>query len=620
MSHRGDQDKTDDKMSGAAGLRPPVVHLTGEAGAQALADYMAHLLRTPEIAIADYEGTRVMPYMAALGQRLEGGHSQNAPAQPPFKVAKVDYHRLGGWDETPQTLYDTKRLSGMFNRIAADTGAILLSEVGIVSEDSLKMLSDRARARSDNVHFFSKGMEVAGYKYQLGFIQCQKPHNGASMAFAVMALDKRIIERLSPDIAVGMLDSLSHIATAGNHDVLHHLTSPLLNENISVQRVAPDYAAALNTLVQSYLTLDDNRPDGYESWALVSHAATWREMRQTPEAYNLQMQTNLYYDAVERLNAALIADDAGESVRHKVIDYLSTIGTYALMRIVPMNDPLMEQVLTRIEKMSPSDEATLAHYMRERYRNPLTQYPERADLPDLQALYLELLERPGFITRQTEVEIAATLSQNVRYEMEKPPSARYQELSGAGQISFIGSYVDATAEAQREILRYMKALGQVCFDESCCDGVPEYRRIFVMNEMRKTRQQTVATLFRVVQSYLHRHSDDEDFEQNVHRLGLLHFDGLRRQANKIGNETDQHGLAYQTARNYKAAGHDILGPEGIAPSWRQIKMWDLIRTLPMIAYMGSPAADDGPLSRMHRISETVDRAVVNIVGGLPEPF
>ncbi len=609
-------------MSGAAWLRAPVINLTGAEGVQALTDYMAHLVRTPEADVVDYEATRVMPYMAALGNRLQAAH-QNTPEQPPFKRAVVDYHQLGGWRVSPEALYDQKRLTGMFNQMAADTGTIILSEVGMASTDVLNLLSHSEQAQSGDIQFFSKGMDVNGFRYQLGFIQCYRPSDGASVAFPLMGLDKRVMEMFLPDDSINMLDSLSGMATAGNHDVLHHLTSTELNSNINRQRAEPDYAPSLNMLLESYLVFDDDRPHGYESWALVSHAATWRELRETPEAINLQIQTDRYYDAIERLNQALIEKNTGDVTRYRTIDYLSTIGAYSLLRIVPLTDPLMERVLMRMEKLSSSDDATLAWYMRERHRNAQTKYPERANLPDLQALYLALLERPGFVIRKTEMDIGAALAQNLRYELEKPVSARNPALMGAGRLNLNGPYEEAAPEMQSDMLQLMKALGQVHFDDGSVLAdlaeVPEYRRNFILNEMRNTREQTVTTLFRVVQAYLHGNPFEDDFQDNIHRLGIIHFDGLRRQADSIDHQSDPHSLAYQTARNYKAAGYDILGPEGTAPNWRQIKMWDLIRTLPMIAYMGSPAADDEHLSQMHRISETVDRGVVNIVGGVGKP-
>jgi hypothetical protein len=468
-----------------------------------------------------------------------------------------------------------------------------------------------------------------------------------------MGLDQNLMARIAPHNPTDLLDSLSAIATIANHDVLHQLTSTVVSESITSSNRNPEYGEILNGFLTSYLAFRTNEKDGddysdsYEAWALNSHAETYREIRRTGQGQDLDAHVEKYFDALARIDRALEAEQASEQVRHRYVDYLGTVALYSLVRILPIDDPLLGRALTRMETLARPDGSDLVQYMRDRYLNPKTQYPERADLKQLGKLYLELLDRPEFMTDHVLTEVSAALSLCVLYECDKPYEIQNKMLRGAGGFGSTRGYDQQPVAVQETMKAYARALAYLNFDEEEAlrnpkapgkqeeewgaehaywfqkaatvdwpsPTLPDGMRLALLNKMKAARSTAVSAMFRAVQSYLHRHKNDPDFDRNIHRLGLIHFDGLRRQVANI--ETEERvgpGLAYQVARNYRDAGVNILGAAGMEPTWRQMKTWDIIRTTPVIPYMLSPDSNNPELARLHRVSKTVDRGMVAIVG------
>ena len=640
---------TTENQPGKAGLsyRPPVTAQTGAEGAHILQTYISRLYADSESGVAAYEADRLSPYMTALGARLMNDGLVTATEPNPFnaKHGVVAYHRMIAEDTSPKTHFAPERLSGLFNKMAADTGNIVLSEVAIVPSDVWEQVTKDKALTS-----FSRPSDIAGRQYHLGFIQCLRHAEQASIAFPVMVLDKTVMDRIAPYNPSDLLESLAAMATIGNHDVLHGLTSPVLTDEISHAFRKPSYGPVLGEFLKSYLSFSmadregSDAPNSYEGWALASHADTYREMRTNGDDRDLDVQVEKYCDALERIDRALEDDGVSPDVRHHYMDYFGTVALFSLVRVLPVDDPLMGRALTRMETLTRPDGSDLVQYMRDRWRNPKTRYPEQVNLDHLGAMYLEFLERPGFMTDDVLSDLNTALSACLQYECEKPADAQNRVLWGASAIGGLRQFETQPVGIQESIKAYARALAHVRFDEEARlrdpalgqpdegndpadrfqqaaapiwprPDMPDAMRIGVLNKMKQTRNAVVGAMFRSLQSYLHRHPHDPDFESNIHRLGVIHFDGLRRQVVR-GVLDDPAGptLAYRAVRNYRHAGINILGREGREPSWRQMKMWDVMRTTPVIPYMLSPATKDEELARIHRISKTVDRGVVAILG------
>lgn len=583
-------------------LRPPLVHQTGPSGLDTLKTYIESLRQNdPEQAII-YEASRLSPYMNALGHRLRQAHTENKPEPPLWARAVINYSDLGGWNPEARSAYEGTNIQQLFNKLAMDTGNILLSEVAIVPTDTLKSLWESQQSPESSIRFFSKEKDIAGYEYHMGFAQCPHKQTNYSVAFPIIALDHRVMEKIPEEQASALLASLKHIATLANHDVMHHLTSTQINGNIRGEYADPLYARPLEIFFNSYLVQDDSRTDSYEAWALLSHAQTYRHMDEGHGAGTLEEQLDHYYTAIENIDAGLKASGMITSHHQRIANYLATAGAHIAMRLIPLTDPLMDRMLGRMEKMGAGT-PTLTDHMRDKWKASLTRYPALVDLPALQDLYLELLPMPDFLTRRMVRDVSTTLTQNVRLEIEKPQEYRNPDLKGIANIN------------ESNLIHYAALLGQIDFDESLLDdpALSESRRIFLGNEMRSTRQHTVNNIFMAVQSYLQRHINDPETPARLERLGLLYFDGLRRMADKADDQVAGESLGFQALRNYKLSGHDLLGPEGTLPSWRQIKIWDMVQGAPLLAYLGSPDSHDHNLARRRRVSETIDRAVINIV-------
>ncbi|WP_435641878.1 hypothetical protein [Micavibrio aeruginosavorus] len=642
------QRKTTKSQSDKAALsyRPPVTALSGEAGVGLVRAHIDRLLGADGADAVAYESDRLAPYMTALGQRLAADGVVQATEPSPFNATMgvVAYHKFIETAPSPETQFEPGRVRGVFNTMAADTGNLVLSEVAIVSADVWdRVVSD------DRLKAFSRPSDIAGRKYQLGFIQCMKQTAQSSVAFPVMGLDSDLMDRIAPYDPADLLESLSAIATIANHDVLHGLTSTAVSQSITHEFRKPEYGDVLNGFLTAYLAFRTNEKDAddyadsYEAWALASHADTYREMRTNGDDRNLDVQVERYCDALERIDAALEKDGASPDMRHRYMDYLGTVALYSLVRVLPVDDPLMGRALTRMETLTRPDGSDLVQYMRDRWRNKDTRYPEHVNLDHLGAMYLEFLGRPGFMTDDVLMDLNTALSTCLQYECEKPADAQNKVLHGASSIGGVRQFEKQPVAIQETIKAYARGLAHVRFDEEASlrdpalchvdkggnadrfqqavapiwprPDMPEGMRIGVLNKMKQTRNAVVGAMFRSLQNYLHRHPSDPDFETNMHRLGVIHFDGLRRQVVR-GVLDGQVGptLAYRAVRNYRHAGINILGREGREPSWRQMKIWDVMRTTPVIPYILSPAIKDEELARMHRISKTVDRGVVAILG------
>ncbi len=359
------------------GLRAPVV-CDPDSDAD-IYDFLAY--------VEAQQTTRFQDVSAAEVQRLSGyldGWGQRIAAEPPAppKRSVLTWAR-SLFDSTPPVppldFSKPGTLSTLFDASSSLTKNVILGQNAIIPQSLME--HDVLRKGRENGEMTSGFMPSTGYgdtAYGLGFIQVKKrepinPHHNplfggqmkrtvSSVSFPIMTLDDGMLRDISGHNPALMITALQDIVTAANHDPVHQLVKALSPNSEIVESIAgSDVTAELDKAVRTYVgTHGDNHPLGYESWAIATHAATWRAMRETPAGEELQQSIDTYFDELQRISNELGNDPSvTDERRQTIVDYYSTAAGYALVRLMPVNDPLLLHTMDRMEAVAPLPETVI---------------------------------------------------------------------------------------------------------------------------------------------------------------------------------------------------------------------------------------------------------------------
>lgn len=581
-----------------------------EKSAAQLYEYLSQLRKATPGAIAEAESRRLAPYFSALEKRLD--RDQPADSFLGRVKAVITHHPISPAPETPEQK-EKKSLCKTFNKVAADTGNVIVSEFCIIPETMLSHPAVSAMENSREIRQFFKRIRHNDATISLGFIQCMQDSGTGSVTVPVAALDSDILKSIKDFDTKTMMASLQDILTAANHDMMHHLTNTCLNNDVSNTAQTAAYAAKLNTFIAIHLRGNDEAPGSYESWALLSHADTWREMRGTETEQDLSRAVDTFYDSLSRLDREM--KDAGktEFQRSAVIDHFSVLGAFALMRIHPFSDPLMTHVLDRIEALDPAPPRTFVNYTQSfRNRNAIVEDP--AIEQRLQSVFRGLLREPEGLIRSSASFMLSALND---YNDAAP-------FWGAEKIdvSALMDYVDNTGKISpdtEEIAASFRALDRALKQERDADlddletddaVSPDFRESSLTRASRKI---AATTLYHI----------SADPEQSVKHEALIRdcctssLETLRHEARGTRafaqRTANRQEMLLGTLSNYEGANHAPIGKKGDAATFRDLKRLELIQLAPEIAFLASPAENSPQLAKLRQNARKVDEGVRNIL-------
>lgn len=356
------------------GRAPPV--LTAADNSAERSDFLAyfdeHNGRTP-VEVASAEEQRLSYYFEALDKRLtRGGPTAKGGTPKPFSVTTYLIPPVLR-DYKPLDVYQSGDLRGIFKNIAAQTRSIVMSEVMICPESALHDADLRERPY---VHLggveptFLNGHTGDQRSYNFGFFDVRQDSDAqeahwkkysSDIALPVLALNDDMLKTIQPHQPQKLLRPLQTIITLCNHDMMHNMVNTISRGDISRPMEAhykPEMRHFMEDKTGPYGVEDAL---GFEGALIVGHARTWQDLKDTPIGEKMSQAIESFYDHLAVMAGAMEKDPSlSLEDRHQAIDYFATAVPYALARLVPLHDPLMERALARGQEIDPAPQKTLS--------------------------------------------------------------------------------------------------------------------------------------------------------------------------------------------------------------------------------------------------------------------
>jgi len=389
--------KKDPEQTGGEGAEgfvlkaPIVVDTKTEQGVKPLLDFVAGLRTHRNMVIAAAENDRLRPYFRALSLYLR--------AQLTGNKKDTKYRQT-------RKLSGPRALSGLFNAMAAYSRNTLTSEMAI-APDSLMDEQGPASHLFGAQHQFQVEYKHGQFRFHVGFFQVRADTRHtleeSSTTFPLFLMDKRIAQRLEGHAPGALLEDFQAAFTLVNHDMLHHFTSPIINS-----AVAGKYGASSSLLDKwsASLPRSFHRTEAYEDWAQVSHEQVLIETpgsEKTARIADVERRVDRFFDELTRIGQEIAKKDfpGGEErnriadmtarvqamwrgyppdhpsvqlalknsgvpekehhkkIAHETVDYMGMAMAHALSRVFPLDHPVMQRCLDRLQAADPAPERIL---------------------------------------------------------------------------------------------------------------------------------------------------------------------------------------------------------------------------------------------------------------------
>lgn len=291
-------------------------------------------------ALAGQEARRLLPYLSATARQL----------QEDLAGTKRALRR----DKRLKRLTKPQKLRRVFEAAGKRTGNTILSEIVVMPQE----LHRKAQQLPGNKSFASSS-QYGNCGYTLGFLQIfNNGETQGSVSIPLFAFDDGMMLRVAVHKPEVMLRAFAEVMTCGNHDMLHHYTNETLNTDIAqrfTQNSQLPYREKFGVNEWSKRTFGfsgDSSPKSYESWLMLNHRRMRRQMEETAEGISLWESCTRFFDELERIGKN-VESDFGPISAHNVVDYFGTMLCFSLMRFLPLDHPLMDYAIDRLEKADP---------------------------------------------------------------------------------------------------------------------------------------------------------------------------------------------------------------------------------------------------------------------------
>ncbi len=581
---------------------PPIITTSDKRGGAVLGDYIHGLISGDLTQAAVAEAVRIEPYLDALGVRTNFGRSAGHPVLKTIRNI-ITYRSLSADHSTDKKLAPSEKgwMKDLFTKAADDTGNVITSEFAILPMnfhrfDEIIYLASRRKIKG-----FHKVVEHSGTSTRVDLIQCLHGVGEGSVSFPALGLDPDVLKLIEGTDSTAALQGLQEIFTAANHDMLHHLTSSSVHESVANHAKTPSYSDEMYNFIESYCHNNKEgmvHPRSYESWLLLSHAATWREMKGTQTEFSLQASVDRFFDALSDLDRDMESLGRTSAERHKVIDYFSTLGGFALMRIYGFNDPLMKEALGRMESLSLQP----AKIIEDSGLCPLLSNMEKR-----REIYNDFVNESAFLTGGHLYRAGKAISyHNARIEKDRPvfevPRLR-KHLVDNGSMD-----VSLTPEEATEIAKELQSFANFVASGSVGEEAQRY--------FERIMLETVTDAFHKNAKYTAPYRDllPVAFQDYIHTME----EGLEPSRDfsarlKIKDRESDDSMLDKTLINYALSGHSLLDMERDSP-YIVAKRLQIIKMAPEIAFLASPEESNPALVKLHKNAEALDEGIIGILG------
>lgn len=349
-----------------AGFLPPVMISADDPAERAhTLAFFDHYIGQNRLEVAATEQKRLSYYFEALDQRFAAAtpESKGGPAKPFSLITFITPPAFR--DHKPQDVYEKGALTNIFQRIAQQTRSIILSEVMILPHSFVSdpELFSRKEIYSGGVATTALRADAHDTRgYHFGFYDVRQHASGADtqwykyesdIALPVLALDDNMMKPLAPHNPEPLLRALQSVVTYCNHDMMHNMVNTTTKGDIS-RLTESRYKQELDLFMEhktGRFSPDDVL--GFESALVIGHARTWQHLKDTAVGDNLKQAITHYYDALTQITTQLKTEALDADTQHQIVDYYAMAVPFALARMVPLHDALMDYALARAEQVTP---------------------------------------------------------------------------------------------------------------------------------------------------------------------------------------------------------------------------------------------------------------------------
>jgi hypothetical protein len=331
---------------------PIVVDSTNWTDLKPFNRFIAGLECNSNVVVAAAEGKRLAPYFNMMSQYLSGEIDNSA--------------RLASEEQKDEIrkLTTPAGLASLFNAAAKKSKNTLTTDVAVLPSNITT--EGPASHLFRNERQFDVPYFYRNRTFNFGFLQVfegGKQQAKSSTTFPTFLLDKDMINAARPYGVTGILKDFQSIMTMVNHDMLHHYTSPLVNHAIAFKfKGAPDSAdtpiGGWNDKLKATNVEPRSFGDYYEAWSKVAHSQPLTSSAAAEQVEAARDSITRYFDALKNVASGIQRDGANaeeaKQRAHEVVDYFGTVMCHALSRAYPLNHPLMQHCVDRLEAADPA--------------------------------------------------------------------------------------------------------------------------------------------------------------------------------------------------------------------------------------------------------------------------
>ena len=283
---------------------PVVVDATNWTDLKPFNRFIAGLECNSNVVVAAAEGKRLAPYFNMMSQYLSGEIDNSARLAS--EEQKDEARRL----TTPNGL------ASLFNAAAKKTRNTLTTDVAVLPSNIIT--EGPASHLFKNERQFDIPYYYRNRTFNFGFLQVfegGKQQGKSSTTFPTFLLDKDMINAAQPYGVTGILKDFQSIMTLVNHDMLHHYTSPLVNNMIAFKfKGAPESADTPIGGWDDKLTATNVDPqsfrDYYEAWSKVAHSQPLISPAADEQAGAARESITHYFDALKDVAKGILRNGA----------------------------------------------------------------------------------------------------------------------------------------------------------------------------------------------------------------------------------------------------------------------------------------------------------------------
>ena len=333
---------------------PVVVDARTQEGCQPLLDYLAGLTSHDNIKVAEAEGQRLMPYFSALNVYLS--HVLEKQADGPER-------------ETLKKLSTPGNLAKIFNALAGYARATMISDV-VVMPDNIRHVGP-AKELFRRWDEFNASYDYKGRLFNFGFLQAFDSGNRKnatnSTTFPVMLVDTDMIDALPAEVKEPVIRDFQSVMTLVNHDMLHHFSVTVIGSNTVFKTQERQEFSYTDPLKEWKSTLPYREDaDIYEDWAQMGQEKVILAPGNEAMVEEARRAVDHFMDGLASARDVLLRTSDGSppsaeqlARAHEVVDYFGTVMAHALTRGFPLNHPVMQHCLDRMENLDPAPKEAL---------------------------------------------------------------------------------------------------------------------------------------------------------------------------------------------------------------------------------------------------------------------